>query len=104
MQGFDTTDKEAFDVEYNKRIQERKSNLLINYENISWKRWQNDVLQVLEQEPDSRTIHWVFDPIGNSGKSFLTKYLYLTRKIIIADGKKDNVFNQVLQMVMGDKK
>ena len=38
---------------------------------------------------------WVLDTAGGRGKSFLAKYLYLTFPTIIADGKKDNVFNQL---------
>ena len=77
---------------------------MARYDGIEWKQWQKDVIEISERPPDGRTIYWVYDPKGNSGKSFLTKYLHLTRKIIIADGKKDNVFNQVKTMLMGDKK
>ena len=36
--------------------------------------------------------------MGNNGKSFLAKYIALKFGCIIADGKKDNIFNQVLMM------
>jgi len=35
--------------------------------------WQSDLLETLFQEPDDRTIHWFYDPVGGSGKSFITK-------------------------------
>lgn len=104
MQGFDVDDKEAFEIEFNRRINERRERLMARYEGIEWKEWQKEIIEISEQPADGRTIYWVYDPKGNSGKSFLTKYLHLTRKIIIADGKKDNVFNQVKTMLMGDKK
>jgi len=37
--------------------------------------WQSQVLGWIEKEPDDRTIHWVFDPVGNHGKSKLCKWL-----------------------------
>jgi len=68
---------------------------LKKYENVEWKDWQKSLISKIEKKPDSRTINWIVDLAGNSGKSFLTKYLALTREVIIADGKKDNIFNQV---------
>lgn len=102
--GFDEKVDNSYDTEWRLIIAARLERLNKEYENVVWKPWQRDVLDILETKADMRTIHWVFDPIGNSGKSYLTKYIYLTRKIIIADGKKDNVFNQVCTMVIGDKK
>lgn len=81
-----------------------KEKLISRYENTQWKPWQDKILNSLNEEPDSRTITWVFDPIGNSGKSYLTKYLALTREIIIADGKKDNIFNQVNRKLNEEEK
>ena len=31
--------------------------------------WQEEVLRVAEGEPDGRTVHWFWEPIGNAGKS-----------------------------------
>lgn len=77
--------------------------LLKKYENIEWKSWQKAIIDIVNSEPDSRTINWVCDYVGNSGKSFLTKYLALTKNVIIADGKKDNIFNQVNRMLNEDE-
>lgn len=83
---------------------EIKKRLLLKYENVVWKSWQQDVLNIVNSQPDSRTINWVYDEDGNSGKSYLTKYLALTREIIIADGKKDNIFNQVNRKLTEEEK
>lgn len=72
-----------------------KSRLLEQYAYVQWKPWQQSIIDLVNSPADSRTINWVYDSEGNSGKSFLTKYLCLTREVIIADGKKDNVMNQV---------
>lgn len=76
-----------------KRIIDKK------YKNIMWKDWQTKVLNIVKKEPDSRTINWFWEPNGNVGKSFLCKYLKLTRKCVIADGKKDNVLHQICKML-----
>lgn len=40
--------------------------------------WQQHVMDLLDTEPDDRSIHWYHDPVGNSGKSLLSKYLMTT--------------------------
>lgn len=42
--------------------------------------WQHQVLDVLRHEPDPRTVHWIVDPVGNAGKTFLCQLLLRTRK------------------------
>lgn len=73
------------------------------YSNVTWKQWQQDVLDIVSKEPDSRTINWYWEENGNVGKSFLAKYLKLSKNTIIADGKKDNVFNQLNVMLEAKK-
>lgn len=69
------------------------------YKNVIWKDWQQSVLNIISENPDSRTINWFWEENGNVGKSFLCKYLKLTRKCVIADGKKDNVLHQICKML-----
>lgn len=69
--------------------------LLTKYNNTVWKPWQQEILDILTKEPDSRTIHCVVDTVGNSGKSYLCKYIDLKYDVILASGKKDDIFNQV---------
>lgn len=81
---------------YTTNIQEdRKRKFLNHYKNVEWYDWQKKILELCAGKPDDRKINWVVDFGGNKGKSFLTKYLYLIYNCIIADGKKDNVFNQI---------
>lgn len=66
------------------------------YKGVKWHKWQSEVLDLLKKKPDNRTIHVFVDPEGNKGKSYLCKYIYLKYKgVIICDGKKDNIFNQI---------
>lgn len=72
-----------------------KERLLDRYRSVVWKDWQQKILDILETEPDARTIHCVVDYKGNSGKSFLCKYIDLKYDVILASGKKEDIFNQV---------
>lgn len=72
-----------------------KKKLLKEYKDVVWRPWQQQVLDIVNGEKNSRIVNWVYDPKGNSGKSFLTKYIALNNICLIADGKKDNVFNQL---------
>lgn len=68
------------------------------YDSITWKDWQLQIIEITNNKPDKRKIYWYWEEIGNVGKSFLIKYLALKfpDKIIIGNGKKANVFNQIL--------
>lgn len=73
----------------------RKQRLLQKYTNTVWKEWQQNILNIINTPPDDRTINWIYDPIGNTGKSYLARYLMLTHDIILCDGKATDVFNQL---------
>lgn len=84
------------DGSFDKTFPQTKAEKLINqYSTIIWKDWQQRIIDICDSSPDSRTFNWFYESEGNVGKSFLCKYLYLKYNAIIADGKKDNVFNQV---------
>lgn len=72
-----------------------KNMVLKKYENVTWKPWQQSVLDFVDTEPDSRTIRWIYEPTGNVGKSFLAKYLACKEGTIISSGKATDVFNQL---------
>lgn len=70
------------------------------YNNVKWHKWQSDILKLLDKKPDSRTINVYLDRIGNIGKSYLCKYIVIKYKgVVICDGKKDNIFNQIKTMM-----
>ncbi|QMW68647.1 replication-associated protein [Crucivirus-88] len=64
-------------------------------EDIKWKDWQKEIINILDSKPDKRSIYWYYSEDGNKGKSYLCKYLTLTRKVIICSGKQADIFNQV---------
>lgn len=43
---------------------------------LHWRPWQADLVSALEKDPDDRHIMWIFDKVGNKGKStFVTHYV-----------------------------
>lgn len=85
--------------------QEKMDKMIIEtkFLNVVWKEWQQQIINLLETHPDDRTIHWVYDYEGGKGKSFLALWLDIKYDIIVADGKKDNVLNQIKLYVEGGK-
>lgn len=73
---------------------------LKKYEDVEWRPWQQ---QILDLENDERTINWFWEREGNVGKSFLCKYIALTRNVCICEGKKSDIFNQVNMMLEEEK-
>ncbi len=67
------------------------------YKDVVWRGWQKDVIDICNGPVDPRKIHWFWEPEGNSGKSYLCKWLYMNYRCIVGGGKKDNVFHQVAQ-------
>lgn len=48
--------------------------------------FQQDILNILDEPADGRTIHWIFEENGNVGKTTLARHLILTRKVIYLTG------------------
>lgn len=55
-------------------------------EGLELRPWQRDILDTLAQEPDSRTIHWYWEPYGNAGKTTFAKHLCMKYGAIFVDG------------------
>jgi len=65
------------------------------YSEVEWKPWQQDIIDIVESEPDDRTVYWYWEALGRVGKSFLCKYLSIKYDAIICCGKSTDVFNQL---------
>lgn len=72
-----------------------KQQVLMEYDDVIWRPWQQNIIDMYVDPPCKRTIHWIIDTIGNKGKSFLTRYLVVKHNIVLADGKKADVFHQI---------
>lgn len=72
-----------------KQSEDGKKILLEDYKDVSWKPWQQAVLDVVEETPNRRKIHWIWEGTGHVGKSWLATYLMITKNALILEaGKK----------------
>jgi len=60
--------------------------------------WQLEVLEIIKQEPDKRTIHWFWEGVGHVGKSDLARYLAVKHDALIVDGKAGDMKYQIAEM------
>lgn len=65
------------------------------YENVVWRPWQQNVIDIVSGATSQRTIYWLYEKTGAVGKTFLCKFLSLEDSTLICEGKKGDVFNQV---------
>lgn len=76
-------------------LEEKTERVLKQYENVEWKPFQKKCINICEADKDPRKIYWFWEPTGNFGKSFITKYLFCRFGGIICSGKQNDVFNQL---------
>lgn len=89
------TDKIFKDLVRLQSLKNQKDSALDEFKNIKWYPKQLQILEILKTKPDARKIYINSDD-GNTGKSFLCKYIALKYQgVVIADGKKDNIFHEV---------
>lgn len=68
------------------------SKKLLKYRKDGWYQWQQEVLDLLKEDPDDRKVIWVFDPEGCSGKSTLCRYLVIERNALVVSGTASDIF------------
>lgn len=52
--------------------------------------WQLEIIDIIKEEPDDRSIYWYWEPKGNLGKTQICKYLIKHKLAFLMDGlKKD---------------
>lgn len=83
-------------VHYSKNCEAPEDYRPYKTENLLWlhynmKPWQKEILERVKRQPDYRDILWVYEPQGNSGKSYLTKYLHYFHGAIVTGGKSEDV-------------
>lgn len=66
------------------------------YKNITWKEWQ---LEILSLKPDNRKVYWYWEPYGNTGKSFLTRYIIWKKKGILINNKESDAIYTIKQWI-----
>ena len=86
-------------------LREMKDYMEKKHENTKWKPFQQTILNKCKEEPEDRPIYIIEDvdkikngikiDSGGIGKSKICDKIVLEYNTIIADGKKDNIFNQI---------
>lgn len=59
--------------------------------------WQLDILTIIKQKADYRTIYWYWESIGNTGKSAFTKYLCAKHNALCVSGKSSDCKYAIVQ-------
>lgn len=53
--------------------------------------WEQEIIKIIETEPDDRFIYWYYDLIGGVGKTSFAKYLSAKYNAIPLDGRKNDI-------------
>lgn len=65
-----------------------------------WEPWMYKVRSIVEAEPDCRKIHWIWEAVGNRGKTLLSKWLFLNMpNVVILSGKAADMKNAIVQYI-----
>lgn len=59
--------------------------------------WQNRVIEIATSQPDDRTIHWLWEPSGCSGKTALAKYLVIKHDALVVGGRSNDAKHGVIE-------
>lgn len=78
------------ELEFNIRQERFKDEIKRQFENIKWRPFQQKIIDELENIADNRKIKWIYDDLGNTGKSFLARYLMTKQDIYYITGGKQN--------------
>jgi len=72
-----------------------KEQVLAEYGGVQWYVWQQEIIDLIQEDPDKRKVYWYVDTLGAKGKSFLARYIYLKFNALLVGGKKADIFYQV---------
>lgn len=66
---------------------------IIEKPNITLRPWQERIMEIIKEKPDDRTVYWVYDKVGNSGKTVFAKWLKLTypKRVFYVCGKANDM-------------
>lgn len=93
-------------VKYCTKVDTRIDGPWTNVEGLKWRAtlrdplkevvlydWQREVLEIIKDEPDERTVHWYWEPVGCAGKTSLAKHVCLLygKKAIYLTGRNRDV-------------
>lgn len=81
------------------RYAEKIKDNFLEATHIAW--WQNDILKLISEPPDQRTIHWYWEPDGKVGKTTLAKHICLQypKSALYLSGKAADIKYAVQQFL-----
>lgn len=96
---FDEVEKECFGVTIKykqyiesairkKSTQKLKESIIEKYSEVEWKPFQQEIIDICSGEPDKRKVYWYYEEDGNTGKSFLTRYMIAKENAVLFTGGK----------------
>lgn len=60
--------------------------------------WEADIIKILNEEPDDRSIHWIWESEGCKGKTTFQKWIYQNyKRVICLSGKSSDMKNGIVQ-------
>lgn len=90
---------------YCSKVKTRVEGPWSNIEGLTWRRtikdpmegltpfpWQEEILEIIKEEPDDRKVYWYYDYTGNTGKSCLAKHIRMWYKCCILSGTAKDCF------------
>lgn len=73
-------------------------------EGLDLKPWQNDILDILKEKPDNRSIYWFWEPLGGAGKTTFIKSLMIKNSnYVYISGKVADIKYGVFKFVSSKK-
>lgn len=57
--------------------------------------WQLELMDIIQQKPDKRTIWWLWEPKGNVGKTSFCKFLCAKHNALMLSGKSSDMFHML---------
>lgn len=61
------------------------------------KPFQQEIIDLIKEEPDDRTIHWYWEKDGCKGKTALCKHICIHNNCLILNGKQNDMFDAILR-------
>lgn len=81
-----------------------KEKMMTDYENVTWKPWQQTLIDLASGPVQNRKVHVVVDKNGNSGKSFLANYLALKHEFLILNPSSRRDMGYILMSTLDSGK
>lgn len=80
----------------------KKTPDVIEYENLY--DWQKQLVEIVRGEISKRIVYWIWESIGNAGKTELQKHLHVREDAIILSGRRSDIKNGLSTYVKINKR